>query len=316
MPAYRSQQQDDGVQYEGATVIEPLRGFYDEPVTTLDFSSLYPSIMMAHNLCYSTLLAPQNASKLDSDDYIRTPSGALFVKETVRKGVLPVILEELLAARKRAKADLKREKDPFKRAVLDGRQLALKISANSVYGFTGATVGKLPCLEISGSVTAFGRLMIEQTKTLVEEKYTVANGYDHDAVVIYGDTDSVMIKFGQDDVGASMDLGREAADYVNTHFIRPINLEFEKVYFPYLLINKKRYAGMYWTKPETYDKMDAKGIETVRRDNSPLVKVCGGLLCVCCVFVVCLLCVCCVFVACLFALMLPCLVLCVCVCLR
>ena len=54
--------------------------------------------------------------------------------------------------------------------VLDGRQLALKISANSVYGFTGAQVGKLPCLEISQSVTAFGRMMIEQTKNTVEAK--------------------------------------------------------------------------------------------------------------------------------------------------
>ena len=54
--------------------------------------------------------------------------------------------------------------------------------------------------------------------------------------------------------------------------MKPIKLEFEKVYFPYLLINKKRYAGLYWTKPDTYDKMDTKGIETVRRDNCGLVK--------------------------------------------
>ena len=59
-------------------------------------------------------------------------------------------------------------KDPFRYKVLDGRQLALKMSANSVYGFTGAQVGKLPCLEISQSVTSFGRTMIEKTKQLVE----------------------------------------------------------------------------------------------------------------------------------------------------
>jgi DNA polymerase delta subunit 1 len=56
-------------------------------------------------------------------------------------------------------------------------------------------------------------------------------------------------------------VGKEAADFVTTRFIKPIKLEFEKVYYPYLLINKKRYAGLYWTKPEKYDKMDAKGIE-------------------------------------------------------
>ena len=68
-----------------------------------------------------------------------------------------------------------------------------------------------------------------------------------------------------------MALARDAAAQVTTQFIRPINLEFEKVYFPYLLINKKRYAGLYWTKPEKHDKMDCKGIVTVRRDNCPLV---------------------------------------------
>lgn len=88
----------------------------------------------------------------------------MFVKTERRKGLLPQILTDLLSARKRAKNDLKKETDPFKRAVLDGRQLALKISANSVYGFTGATVGKLPCLQISSSVTAYGREMIFKTK--------------------------------------------------------------------------------------------------------------------------------------------------------
>lgn len=183
----------------------------------------------------------------------------MFVKSTVRKGLLPEILESLLTARKRAKNDLKVETDPFKRSVLDGRQLALKISANSVYGFTGAQVGKLPCLEISGSVTAYGRTMIEKTKNEVESHYTQKNGYDNDAIVIYGDTDSVMVNFGVKSLERSMELGREAAEFVTSKFINPIKLEFEKVYYPYLLINKKRYAGLYWTKPEKYDKMDCKG---------------------------------------------------------
>lgn len=89
-----------------------------------------------------------------------------FATKSRRKGLLPTILEDLISARKRAKADLKKETDPFKKAVLDGRQLALKISANSVYGFTGATIGKLPCLAISSSVTAYGRQMIERTKSV------------------------------------------------------------------------------------------------------------------------------------------------------
>lgn len=263
------------VQYEGATVIEPKRGYYDVPIATLDFSSLYPSIMMAHNLCYTTLLNKATIQKLGLQkdvDYTQAPSGDCFVKSTKRKGLLPIILEELLSARKKAKNDLKNETDPFKKGVLNGRQLALKISANSVYGFTGATIGKLPCLAISSSVTAFGREMIEKTKQEVQNHYTIANGFKYDAEVIYGDTDSVMVKFGYDDLETCMELGQEAADYVSTKFINPIKLEFEKVYFPYLLINKKRYAGLYWTRTEKFDKMDTKGIETVRRDNCRLVS--------------------------------------------
>jgi len=272
LPTHQSQAGDEN--YEGATVIDPVKGYYDVPIATLDFSSLYPSIMMAHNLCYTTLVQQDGSLArlgLTPDQYIKTPSGNMFVKAGVRKGLLPEILQDLLSARKKAKAELKKETDPFKKGVLDGRQLALKISANSVYGFTGAQVGKLPCLEISQSTTAFGRMMIEETKNQVEAKYTVANGYEYDAKVIYGDTDSVMVRFGVQTVEEAMKLGLEAAATVSETFIKPIKLEFEKVYFPYLLINKKRYAGLYFTRPETWDKIDCKGIETVRRDNCPMV---------------------------------------------
>ena len=262
-------------QYEGATVIEPHRGYYEVPVATLDFASLYPSIIQAHNLCYTTLLNKRKIEQfgfVKDEDYIVTPNGDYFCTSKVRKGMLTQILEELLGARKRAKKELAVETDPFKKAVLNGRQLALKISANSVYGLTGATVGKLPCLEIASSTTAYGRQMIERTKTEVEAKYTIANGYDHDAHVIYGDTDSVMVKFGTAELKKAMELGQEAANFVSAKFVKPIKLEFEKVYFPYLLINKKRYAGLYWTNPNSHDKMDSKGIETVRRDNCRMVQ--------------------------------------------
>lgn len=262
-------------EYEGATVIEPVRGYYDVPIATLDFASLYPSIMMAHNLCYTTLLNKRTIDTLglkEDVDYTKTPNGDFFAKENLRKGILPTILKELLDARKQAKREMKNETDPFKKQVLNGRQLALKISANSVYGFTGATIGKLPCLAISSSVTAFGRVMIEATKNAVQEKYCIKNGFEYDAKVIYGDTDSVMVKFGFQELDKCMAIGEEAAAFVSTLFKDPIKLEFEKVYFPYLLINKKRYAGLYWTNPNKFDKMDTKGIETVRRDNCRLVQ--------------------------------------------
>lgn len=180
---------DDDVNFEGAYVIEPQSGFYTSPIATLDFASLYPSIMMAYNLCYTTLAKKKDIEGLEENkDYIKTEEGNYFVKSHVHKGILPQILEELISARKRAKAELARATDEMTRGVLEGRQLALKISANSVYGFTGAVVGQLPCLEISSSVTSFGRDMIKKTKDAVMEHFPTAN-------VIYGDTDSVMVKF-------------------------------------------------------------------------------------------------------------------------
>ena len=78
------------------------------------------------------------------------------------------------------------------------------------------------------SVTAFGRQMIEQSRQLVEARYCQKEGYQHDAKVIYGDTDSVMVRFGTETVADSMKLGREAAEYISSHFPHPIKLEFEK----------------------------------------------------------------------------------------
>lgn len=109
----RNRQEEAG--YEGATVIEPKKAFYEAPIATLDFASLYPSIMQAYNLCYSTLLSKQDLANLSPDQYITTPSKEHFVNATTKKGILPLILDELLAARKRAKKDMAAATDPMVR---------------------------------------------------------------------------------------------------------------------------------------------------------------------------------------------------------
>ncbi|MPC93805.1 DNA polymerase delta catalytic subunit [Portunus trituberculatus] len=117
LPVHKGTGDDE---FEGATVIEPRKGYYSQPIATLDFSSLYPSIMMAHNLCYTTLLSgPERAQEygLTPEDFIKTPTGNYFVKSHKRKGLLPEILESLLSARKKAKNDLKKETDPLRKKV-------------------------------------------------------------------------------------------------------------------------------------------------------------------------------------------------------
>jgi DNA polymerase delta subunit 1 len=83
--------QDEG--YEGATVLDPIKSYYEVPIATLDFASLYPSIMMAYNLCYSTMLSTKEAMSVDADKYKKSENGHIFVKSEVKKGILPIILE-------------------------------------------------------------------------------------------------------------------------------------------------------------------------------------------------------------------------------
>lgn len=269
--------------YEGATVLEAQKGAYYTPITALDFEALYPSIMMAHNLCYSTYV-------MDERRYGNVPG---ITYETFKIGdkvykfaqsvpsLLPAILLELKQFRKQAKRDMAAATG-FMKEIYNGKQLAYKISMNSVYGFTGAGKGILPCVPIASTTTFRGRSMIEETKNYVEENFPGAK-------VRYGDTDSVMVEFdvgdrkGEEAIEYSWELGERAAEECSALFKKPNNLELEKVYWPYFLYSKKRYAAKLWTKGKdgtmNMDYVDIKGLQVVRRDNTLHVReVCKELL--------------------------------------
>ena len=258
--------------YEGATVLDPSPGWYDCPITVLDFASLYPSIIRNQNLCYSTIVRDPKYKNLPGVEYNIVKIGDrehTFVQSKILKGVLPILEENLLGARKRVKNLMKTEKDPDFYSMLNARQLALKVSANSVYGFTGAGNGMYPEPAIAESITATGRKFIEAAK-----EYVLSNHEGSD--VIYGDTDSIFIKFAvpADETGLrkSFDLGREVAKEISKRCGEAMALEMEKVYFPLLLFGKKRYIGLKFEVPEKYKELDAKGVEIVRRDWSQLVR--------------------------------------------
>ena len=168
--------------FQGATVLEAKVGYYEKPVAGLDFASLYPSIMIAHNMCYSTVVLNDKYMNLPGVEYstIKTSDSVSFSFVQSQPGVLSGILQNLWTARKVTKREMNATKDPFLKNVLNAKQLAIKVSMNSIYGFTGAVVGVLPCLEISQSVTGCGRQMIEQTSTLARNKFNCE--------VIYGDS--------------------------------------------------------------------------------------------------------------------------------
>jgi DNA polymerase delta subunit 1 len=271
---------DEG--YQGATVLEAQTGAYYGPITALDFASLYPSIMCAHNLCFSTLV-------MDDPKYGNVPGVVYevygphkFAQTSVGKPVvslLPTILTDLKAFRKKAKKLMAQHEGTPMEAIYNGQQLAYKISMNSIYGFTGASKGMLPLVAIASTVTMRGRQMIEETKNYVEAHFPGAK-------VRYGDTDSVMVEFdvqgrkGQDAIDYSWQLGEQAAEQCTKLFKAPNDLELEKVYCPYFLYSKKRYAAKMWegkTSPDgtvnvVFKKIDIKGLQVVRRDSCPYVR--------------------------------------------
>ena len=262
--------------YEGATVLEAQTGAYYVPITALDFASLYPSIMVAHNLCYSTLVMDKRFANLPGVTY------ETFGEHTFAQGVpslLPAILTDLKAFRKKAKKLMAAAEGTPMEAVYNGQQLAYKIAMNSMYGFTGASKGMLPLVAIASTVTMRGRQMIEETKNYVEANFPGAN-------VRYGDTDSVMVEFdvegrtGQEAIDYSWQQGLLAAEQCTKLFKAPNDLELEKVYCPYFLYSKKRYAAKMWegrTRPDgsvtcMFKKVDIKGLQVVRRDSCPFVR--------------------------------------------
>jgi len=258
--------------YEGATVLDAQKGAYYTPITALDFASLYPSIMMAHNLCYSTLVMDHTFANIPGVEY-ETFGQHKFAQNV--PSVLPEILNDLKAFRKQAKKDMANATSPAMKEVYNGKQLAYKISMNSMYGFTGASKGILPLMEIASTTTRKGRAMIEDTKNYVEANFPGAK-------VRYGDTDSVMVEFdvhgrtGQDAIDYSWELGERAAKECTALFKKPNDLELEKVYCPYFLYSKKRYAAKLWEMGKAgkveFKYIDVKGLSLVRRDNTPHVR--------------------------------------------
>ncbi len=171
----------EDLEYEGAFVIPPKKGYYTDPVTCLDFASLYPSIILYKNLCMSTLCIQPAPPQLQPHTETHEIGGVPWTFVKHEKGVLPQILDSLLLARKQTRTLQKSvDKKSLEWSLLEGRQLALKVSANSCYGFMGVQKnGMYPCMPVAAAVTSTGRGMIKKTRDFVEER----NG-----VVVYGDS--------------------------------------------------------------------------------------------------------------------------------
>lgn len=265
-------------------VMEPQSAFYNSPLLVLDFQSLYPSVMIAYNLCYSTFLGRivnwRGMNKMGFTEYKRherllglvkdhiniTPNGMMYVKADIRKSLLAKMLTEILETRVMVKSGMRQDKgDKTLQQLLNNRQLALKLLANVTYGYTSASFsGRMPCSEIADSIVQTGRETLERAIAFIHSQKR------WDAEVVYGDTDSLFVYLKGRTRDQAFDIGNEIAKAITDMNPRPIRLKFEKVYHPCVLLAKKRYVGYkYESKDQVIPEFDAKGIETVRRDGTP-----------------------------------------------
>ncbi|KAH6956461.1 hypothetical protein DER45DRAFT_505722 [Fusarium avenaceum] len=265
-------------------VMEPQSAFYNSPLLVLDFQSLYPSVMIAYNYCYSTFLGRvtnwRNMNKMGFTEYKRqqgllellkdyiniAPNGMMYAKTEIRKSLLAKMLTEILETRVMVKSGMKQDKDDKTlQQLLNNRQLALKLLANVTYGYTSASFsGRMPCSEIADSIVQTGRETLERAIAYIHsvEKWG--------AEVVYGDTDSLFISLKGRTKDEAFDIGNEISKAITEMNPQPIKLKFEKVYHPCVLLAKKRYVGYkYESKDQVKPDFDAKGIETVRRDGTP-----------------------------------------------
>ncbi|WVQ78404.1 hypothetical protein IAT38_000490 [Cryptococcus sp. DSM 104549] len=265
-------------------IAEPESKYYTHPIVVLDFQSLYPSIMIAYNICYSTCLGRvekfKGANKFGFTelkvatgllellmDYLTvTPNGMIFVKPAVRKSLLAKMLGEILDTRVMVKHAMKGARgDKSLTAMLNARQLGLKLMANVTYGYTSATYsGRMPCIEVADSIVQTGRETLEKAQELIHSRA------DWGARVVYGDTDSLFIALPGRTKDQAFKIGHDIADAVTACNPKPVKLKFEKVYMGSVLMAKKRYVGFKYEHPDdTEPVFDAKGIETIRRDGFP-----------------------------------------------
>ncbi|KAG0353539.1 DNA polymerase zeta [Podila minutissima] len=260
-------------------VMEPESGFYEDPVVVLDFQSLYPSVMIAYNYCYSTCLGKLGGgTKLGVTEYkIQdgilpllqdhlqvAPNNVMYVNQDIRKSVLSRMLSEILDTRvmvKKAMKEYPNNKSLLK--LLEARQLGLKFIANVTYGYTSASFsGRMPGIEIADSIVLSGRETLERSIRFVNENPK------WNAKVVYGDTDSMFVHLKGRTRKEAFEIGYDISETITRMNPRPVKLKFEKVYHPCFLVTKKRYVGSSYETPEQKEPIfDAKGIETIRRDG-------------------------------------------------
>jgi DNA polymerase delta subunit 1 len=294
---------DEEKEYVGATVQNPQCGYW-EMVATYDFKSLYPTTIIAYNLCFSTFIPegenpePETFHDLSWSEHVGCEHDTAirktkitkhicrnhhyrFYKAEIKKGIIPMLLENLLEARSNTRKEIYKLEQKLKQGglsveeeknlklqliVLDKRQNGYKVSANSAYGGFGSDFSYTPFYPAAASTTAMGRKSIQ-------DAIDFAKKYRSDTFLVYGDTDSCMIRFEKiTKLKEAFKVCEDMEKAINEIFPKPMYLELEKIYSKYFLLSKKRYVGYIVDKEGTIKSVDKKGIVLKRRDNCGYLK--------------------------------------------
>jgi DNA polymerase alpha subunit A len=243
--------------YKGGLVFEPEKGLYDKFILVMDFNSLYPSIIQEFNICFTTV----ERSDIGEEDE-RVPE---VPDESQDQGILPRLIATLVNRRREVKKLMKDQSaTPDQLATWDIKQLALKLTANSMYGCLGYTKSRFYARPLAMLTTYKGREILRRTKEMAEEKQLQ---------VIYGDTDSVMINTNMDNIQEALKCGHEFKRDVNNSY-RLLEIDIDNVFRRLLLQAKKKYAAinMVQIDGKYTEKMEVKGLDMRRREYCALSK--------------------------------------------
>ena len=253
---------EDGVdvkkkdKYKGGLVFEPEKGLYDKFILVMDFNSLYPSIIQEYNICFTTV---------DRTDLGGNEEKVPEVPTEQDQGILPKLIATLVSRRREVKKLMKNKRaTPEELATWDIKQLALKLTANSMYGCLGYTQSRFYARPLAMLTTFKGREILRSTKDLAESSQLR---------VVYGDTDSVMINTNVDSMEEALKVGNEFKRSVNDRY-KLLEIDIDNVFRRLLLHAKKKYAAinMLEVDGKYVEKLEVKGLDMKRREYCALSK--------------------------------------------
>ena len=259
-----NEDEDDGAdtkkkdKYKGGLVFEPEKGLYDKFILVMDFNSLYPSIIQEYNICFTTV---DRTSIAENENEEKVPE----VPVDQAQGILPKLIANLVVRRREVKKLMKDKRaTPEQLALWDTKQLALKLTANSMYGCLGYTQSRFYARPLAMLTTFKGREILRSTKELAES---------NQLQVIYGDTDSVMINTNADTIAQALNVGVEFKRSVNERY-RLLEIDIDNVFRRLLLHAKKKYAAINMAEVDGkyVEKLEVKGLDMKRREYCNLSK--------------------------------------------